>query len=456
MSWYPLHRPPRSILSRSIFPSLFLVIALALTQVACSNGETQDGSQEGGDEATGEVASAEGASSEEEVDEEATEEEEEEKKKPPERTISINASQAFRGDLVVPVIAEGTIRARKSGDIVPEISGRIVRIPVEEGQWVRRGQLLVRLDDREYKVDLDEARSEYLEALSRLAVEQEALQEEGMNGDLAEALRALDELEKSGSITREEKLKRAVDLEVEAVREGAYRRELVEARTGLLAARAKEDRARLMLERTEIRAPFAGVITRLDLDPGENVSVGQPICMLVDNVDIEAEVGVLESDLGGIEVGRPALLTVPALGETFPVKVDVISPDVETDSRTCRVLLRLKNEDGRLRPGMFVRAAIAADIYPDRLLVPREAILTRDGRPLLFRVEEDRAKWVYVRLGLRNDSLVEIERVLQGGPLDEGTQVVVSDHLTLTHDAKIKVKKVVEASDAWTAYLEEE
>ena len=98
---------------------------------------------------------------------------------------------------------------------------------------------------------------------------------------------------------------------------------------------------------------------------------------------------------------------------------------------------------------MFVRAAIAGRIHPNKLMVPAEAILTRDGRPLLFKVDEDQAKWVYVKIGLRNDRFVEIERILQGGPLDVGTLVVVSDHLTLSHDAKVRVKKVVDMTVAW-------
>ena len=105
---------------------------------------------------------------------------------------------------------------------------------------------------------------------------------------------------------------------------------------------------------------------------------------------------------------------------------------------------------------MFVRTFIAGEILPDRLLVPREAILTRDGRPLLFKVDEGRSHWVYVQIGKRNDLFVEIERVLQGGPLDEGTPVVVSNHLTLAHDAKIKIKKTLTPPNAWASFDRED
>jgi multidrug efflux pump subunit AcrA (membrane-fusion protein) len=113
------------------------------------------------------------------------------------------------------------------------------------------------------------------------------------------------------------------------------------------------------------------------------------------------------------------------------------------------VLLRLRSTGGRVKPGMFVRAAIAGQLHQGRVLVPRAAILTRDGRPLLFKVEDDRARWVYVQLGQRNDAAVEIERVLQGGPLDPGTLVIVDNHLTLTHETKVKVSRTVPLDDPW-------
>jgi multidrug efflux pump subunit AcrA (membrane-fusion protein) len=128
-----------------------------------------------------------------------------------------------------------------------------------------------------------------------------------------------------------------------------------------------------------------------------------------------------------------------------------MSPEIDPQSRTCKLLMRFKNKEVRVRPGMFVRAAIAGEIYPDRLLVPREAILTRDGRPLLFKVADDRAEWVYLQTGLSNDRLIEITKVVQGGPLDPGTLVVVSNHLTLSHKAKIKVRKVVDTKFAFAS-----
>jgi RND family efflux transporter MFP subunit len=442
-----------SRLARLLF---VLLVLLAPVAVGCG-GETEQGGT------TDDAAAAEKVSSSDDAknDENATEAEDEgeaEEKHSRERSVSVTAAPVTRGELVIPVVAEGSVRARHSTEIKFEVAGRIDKVLVQEGERVRKGQTLAVLDDREFRISVEEAHTRYLQALSQLAVEEDDIGASGDTRPLDEQLEELRSLEAQGKITRKEREDREVELGVNAIKNGKYRREILEVRTGLSTARADEGRARLDLERTVLHAPFTGVVASLDLTAGERVTIGQVFCRLVDDVNLEAEVGVLESDLAVLEVDRPALLYVPALGDEFsmPVKVDVISPDINDASRTCRVLMRLKSEDGRVKPGMFVRAAIAGQIFSDRLLVPREAILTRDGRPMLFRVENDRAKWVYVQVGRRNDHLVEIEKVLQGGPLDEGTLVVVDNHLTLTHDAKIKVTKTMEALDPWAAYAQSE
>jgi len=419
------------------------VLLLAVSVVGC-----------GTDEPTAEDPTAEEAGAETTATEESEAAETEEGDEPQaakrETSTTVTTALVMRRDLVLPVKAEGRVRARHTGEIKFERAGRINQVYAQEGQRVRQGQVLARLDDRELRLSLEEAMSRYLQGLGQLAVEEDKYRE-GKDAErtLDEQRAELEKRERASEITREERLDLELELGMAAVRDGAYRRELMEVRSGVAAARADAARLRIELERTEVRAPFAGVISGLELNQGENVQVGQAFCRLVDDVNVEAAVGVLESDLSVVAVGKPALLEVPALGQSIPLKVDVIDPEVSADSRTCRVLLRLRGDEQRVKPGMFVRAWIAGEVLPDRLLVPRQAIVTRDGRPVLFKVEDDRALWVYVQLGRQNDQLVEIERVDQGGPLDPGTQVIVSNHLTMTHQAKIKVRETIEVPDLW-------
>jgi membrane fusion protein (multidrug efflux system) len=438
---------------------LLLTVCLALVLAACG---TDNQAAESADGDSTSVAAAEGSMESDgenfgqKDDEKKSDDKEKKKKKKKERSTTVRASLAFSGDLVKPVIAEGTIRARNSAEIRAEIPGKITRVYAEEGQGLRRGQLIAKIDDREYQVAAEEARATYLQTLSLLAIEEDDLKAQAMAQEMRDEFANLERLERTGEITPEERLAREIELDVEALKGGKFRVEIAAARSGVSQARAALERARLNLERTEIRAPFNGVMTGLTLSPGEMVTANEAICNIVDNVNIEAEVGVLEADLAYVAKGKPTLLAVPALGETLRVQVDVVSPQFDRESRTCQVLIRLEDESGRIRPGMFVRALIAGQTFIDRLLVPREAILTRDDRPLLFKVEDNRAKWLYVRLGESNDDLVEITKVLQGGQLAPGDKVVVSDHLTLTHEAKVKVKKTLPVNDPWVAFSREE
>lgn len=431
--------------------SLFLVASFGLA--ACSSPEEGESGETTEEVAEGESAEGEDAEGDD-ADGEPAEEEEEERPQRRERSVSVTATLAERTSLVVPVIAEGVVRARHSAEINFELAGRIQQVHVQEGQRVRRGQRLATLDDREYVLASEEARANTLDALGKLAVEENELGPVNQAGQeaLLERIAELEAMERRGEITREERRAREMDLGVAAVRDGAFRRELLEVRSGLAASRAAQQRADLNLERTVLRAPFSGVVSGLTLNAGERVQVGQTLCTVVDDVDVEADIGVLESDLKALELGRPALVYIPALDITVPAAVDVISPSIDPASRTCQVLVRLRSEDGKIKPGMFVRTSIAGQVHTDKLVVPREAILTRDGRPLLFRVDDGRAKWVYVELGLRNDHAVEIARVVQGGPVDAGTPVVVDNHLTLTHDAKVNVRRTEPLVDPWAEF----
>jgi RND family efflux transporter MFP subunit len=355
------------------------------------------------------------------------------KKKPKKvKKSSVTVAEVITDDLVLPIIAEGSIRARHSAGIRSELSGRIAKILCREGERVRQGQILLQLDSNEYKLTLDEAQAGYLSALGQLAVEDDQVLEIQADQELA----PLD-------------LNTPLDEQVAAIREGAYRRQIGAARTGLSSAVASANRALLNLERCEIRAPFSGVISGLKLTSGEWISSGQELFTLVDDVNLEATVNVLESDLGQLESGRPVLLAIPALAETLQVAVDVISPVLNTDSRSCEAILRLRSESGHIKPGMFARAAIAGEVLTERMLIPRDAILIRDGRPLVFKVVDGLSQWIYVQLGERNDHFVEVEKALQGGSLKTGDQVVISNHLTLTHGAAVKVKKSIRPRIHW-------
>jgi len=186
--------------------ALLATVSVALILAACGS-DNQTAENTDGDSTS--IASA-GGSMESDGENFGQGDEEKEKpkkkKKKKEKSTSLQASLAFNGDLVKPVIAEGTIRARHSAEIRAEITGKVMRVYADEGAMLRTGQLIARIDDREYRVAAEEARANYLQALSLLAIEQDDIVAQEMTQEDRDELADLERKERTGEITRQQRL----------------------------------------------------------------------------------------------------------------------------------------------------------------------------------------------------------------------------------------------------------
>jgi RND family efflux transporter MFP subunit len=234
------------------------------------------------------------------------------------------------------------------------------------------------------------------------------------------------------------------DDEIEDPELKEQRRRLARSRSGLDQAEVDLEQAMLDLERTTVRAPFAGTVADREVDAGQFVSQGDPLLTVVDLDPIKVEVQVLEAEVGYLADGRSASVVFAAYpGETFTGRVVSINPRVDPETRTARVTLHLPNPDHRIKPGMYARVSLDAQSYPDRILVPRSALLERDRRPMLFVYDGDdsegRAEWRYVCPGLESDSIVEMMSPCDEGEVAPGEIVLVDGHHYLVHDAIVRL-----------------
>jgi len=363
--------------------------------------------------------------------------------KPEESALPVKVLPARRGDLIMRLESPGEAFTERIIALKTEVTGTIKSLNVKEGQHVRTGEILVEIDDQEYRLKWERSEALRLKYLSDLLLDKQfALPNKELDSAAQERIKkAEQDFSKAGSlygqgmISREqfEKAKRAY--ETVLIESGVKQEEVMAASKGLTQAEIDAKIAQMELERTKMRAPFGGIISDIKVSPQENISAGRELFTLVDISQIKVQAKVLESEIGKMKVGYEAALRFSAYpGKTFKGHVEAVSPIINPEDRTCAVHIAVENPQEEIKPGMHAEVEIAADIYKDRLLVPQEAVLVRGGRKLVFTVEEGLAKWRYIEVGLENKDYAEI---LDG--IKEGEMVIVEGHFTLAHDARVQV-----------------
>jgi len=364
-------------------------------------------------------------------------------KKVEEMPLPVKVVPAKRGDLVIKLKVPGEAVTRKKIAIKTDISGVVKKLNVEESQHVKQGELLVELDDREYRLELERTEASRLKVLSELLVEKRfgGLIEGSSPPDQQKIAKIKKEYEKAeelfrkGLISRADFEKASTDYELALIEAGQKKEEILAASKGLTQAEIEVERAKLNLEKTKIRAPFSGIITDIKISPEEHLSSGRELFTLVEIRHIQVQAKVLESEIGRIEVEREVEIKFSAYPEKmFKGRIKAVSPVINPEDKTCRVIVEVANPEEIIKPGMHAEVSIPAEVHKNRLLIPQEAVLVRAGRKLAFVVENGLAKWRYIKVGLENEDYAE---VLEG--VKEGEPVIVEGHFTLAHDAKVKI-----------------
>lgn len=294
-----------------------------------------------------------------------------------------------------------TLRAQRSATITARTRGRVRALLVEEGDRVRADQVVARLEDDEQKIAFERSTAE-LATLERELARLERLFE----GKLV-------------SETEFEKVRR----DAETARHGAAL-------------------AELELSRTEIRAPFDGVVVERLLDVGATVADGTAVFEIADLDPLEADVSVPERHVARLEAGQRVRLFADATALSLEASVLRIAPAVDPETGTVKVTLAVDAKSG-LRPGAFVRVEIVSDTRTDALVVARRALVAEGNRFRLFRVAEGEegmiAEEIEVRPGYEERDRVEIREILGGKVLAENDRVVVLGAPALTDGAAVEI-----------------
>ena len=371
--------------------------------------------------------------------------------KAPPAPLPVKAVKAIKGDLIITLKSPGEAYTREQVTLKAEVGGVVKTLYAAEGRHVKAGDLLAELDDRTYRLNLEQRQALRLQRLSELFLEKQFATSnpeispaavEKVNKAEAEYQKAAAAFQK-GLVSQSDFEAAQKDYEIALIEAGRKKDEIMATTKGLTQAELDVKLAQMDLEKTRIRAPFAGVLTEIKISPREHIDAGRELCTLVNISRIWVKAKILESEIGKIKAGREVDLRFSAYPEkVFKGTVEAVSPIVNAEDKTCAVHIALSNPAEEIKPGMHAEVEIAAEIYKDRLLVPQEAILVRGGRKLVFVVENGLAKWRYVKIGLENEIYAEI---LAGERPEEtvnaGDLVIVEGHFTLAHDASVTIRE---------------
>lgn len=331
--------------------------------------------------------------------------------------VTVRAELPRIGSIERVLSTSGTLTAESTIRVTSKISGRIETIPVQEGQTVAEGELLVQIDEQTPRLQLDQAyaawqaaQAQYEKALKGHRTEElensRALYEKAEK-DMAtaeESFTRSEQLYKSGAIPKAqfeqaESTLRAARTELEnagrslqMLEQGASTEEKRMAQAQAEAARASYELARLQLENTRLRAPGAAVVARVLRDEGNIVGTSDPILVLVQDDRIQVEIELAEKYYGEI-LSSGQSLEARIFPQAYPAtaaflgRIFTVAPTINPGSRTFTVTVEITDPRDLLRPGMYAEVELVLQRVPEALLIPASSLLERAGEQFVFVVE---------------------------------------------------------------------
>lgn len=336
---------------------------------------------------------------------------------------AVAAVKAATAELESAIEISGNLVPQLRVDVHAKLGGTLERVFVQLGDRVAAGAPLATLDRREIDAQVDAAAAAVAVARASLDAADAAL------------VNAQQEVERAKNLFEKGALaKQRMDAAEAAFRSARAQRDLAQA--NVAQAEAAHRRAREVQRDATLRAPMAGVIVERNYDAGNLVGPGsdQPVVAVADMRALKLEAGVSELDAGRLRIGMPAAITVSAKpGERFEGRLAAIAPEVDRRNRHFQIQLRVANAGQKLLSGMYATARIVVDRASGAVVVPREAVFTRDGARQVYAVQDGTVRLVRVTEGLSDGARVQITSGLTAGDL-----VVADARREVAEGAKVR------------------
>lgn len=306
--------------------------------------------------------------------------------------VPVEVAQPFRQDIFATYEATATITSDADAPVIARVPGEVVELLVEEGDTVKVGQVLARLDGQRLRLEMLAAKA-----------------------NLAQASK---------------EYKRNIDL---------HERGLISAsmfeglKYDLAALEANHELKQLNHDYSNIRATIAGVVSAREIRPGQNINVGDVAFRITETAELVAYLQIPQSQLPKFEAGHVATLQVASMpGIDFPASIVRISPTIDARDGTFRATAVIRNESGDLAPGMFGRFTIAYERHPNALVIPARALLDEDEQTTVYVVSNDEVVRRVVETGIVSDGKIEIL-----GGLSDFDEIIVVGQAGLREGSKV-------------------
>jgi len=351
------------------------------------------------------------------------------------RTAAVREVAGNGGDRTV-LNASGYVTARRAANASSKVTGKVTEVLIEEGMRVKEGQVLARLDDTNVKANLEVAQAQLESAKAALEETRAQLKQ----ADL--------EYQRTAELAKQNIASQS-DLDSAEANAKASRARLSRQEKDVIVAERQVAQAQQQLDDLTIRAPFAGVVTTKDSQPGEMISpvsagggfTRTGIGTIVDMDSLEIEIDVNESFINRVMPGQPVEATLDAYAQwKIPCKVIAIIPTADRQKSTVKVRVGFDKLDPRILPEMAVKVAFresggSSPTTTRALIVPKSAVRSQDGRDVVLVVQNGRAE----RRAVAVNSIAGDEAVLGAG-VSVGEKVIVDSPAGLA--AGVKVKEV--------------
>ena len=332
--------------------------------------------------------------------------------------------------------ASGYVTARRAATVSSKVTGKVTEVLIEEGMKVKAGQIVARLDDSNVKANLDVAGAQLASAKAALAETE------------AQCKNADQEFQRTTELARQHIASQA-DLDLAEANAEALQAHLAQQKLDVIVAERQVAMWQQQMDDMIIRAPFDGVVTTKDSQPGEMISpvsagggfTRTGIGTVVDMTSLEIEIDVNESYINRVEPGQPVEATLDAYPDwKIPCKVIAIIPTADRQKSTVKVRVGFDQLDPRILPDMSVKVAFGDNggaTAGHMVLVPKNSVLNRDGRDVVFVVRDGHAERRAVTVSdTQND-----DSALSAG-VAGGEKVVVDAPADLKDGMAVKEKKL--------------